>query len=173
MSKEFNYISDEALEQLIAQVEQDELVAAPPDLMEYILEALEPEGEPLEESVQYAEPMETKVLPVAARTTRKKEFYAYCFRVITSVAAAIVLVFLLPELTEGMEEKKFASSDFIQTVYRQEIPAYEDVVAPVPDKAEVVAAKTIPSKEEVLNKTGLLERVLRNTDWFSKEKNEK
>ena len=39
MSENLNYISDEELERLIAQVEQEELVAAPPDLMEHILEA--------------------------------------------------------------------------------------------------------------------------------------
>ena len=147
MIDKINYISDDELERLILQVEQEELVAAPPDLMESIL--------------------------AKSTATRKQEFYAYCFRVITSVAAAIVLVFLMPGLTGRIADKN-ASSDFAQAIYQQEIPPYEDVVDPIPDKEEVVAAKTktIPSKEEVLNKTGLFERVLRNTGWFNK-KNEK
>lgn len=146
MTEKPNYISDEELVRLILQVEQKELVAAPPDLMENIFAKL--------------------------KDTRKKEFYAYCFRVITSVAAAIVLVFLLPGLTEQMAEKK-VSSDVLQTVYRQEIPSYEDVVSPVPDKAEVVVAEVTPSKEEVLNKTGFFKRVISNTGWFNRDSNDK
>ena len=83
MIEKINYISDDELERLINQVEQEELVAAPPDLMESILEA--------------------------AGKTKKKEFTVYCFRVITSVAAAVVLVFLLPELTKGMNLNGAAS----------------------------------------------------------------
>ena len=42
MIENWNYIADEELEHLINQVEQEELVAAPPDLLENILNA-EPE----------------------------------------------------------------------------------------------------------------------------------
>ena len=38
MIEKLNYISDDELERLIHHVEQEELVAAPPDLMEHILE---------------------------------------------------------------------------------------------------------------------------------------
>lgn len=146
MIEKLNYISDEELERLINQVEQEELVAAPPDLMESILEA--------------------------AGKTKKKEFTAYCFRVITSVAAAVALVFLLPELTKGMNlngaasQKHPAKSEVVQTV-----PSYEEVTVPVPSKSEVLTVKVVPSKEEVLDDTGLLEKVIRSTaEWLSKEK---
>lgn len=152
MNENLNYISDEELEKLICQVEQDDLVAAPPDLSERIFEAAG---------------LRPKTVEGKPKVAKKKEFYSYCFRVITSVAAAVALVFLLPELSGWMEQN--VSPDFVQTVYRQVIPSYEEVVAPVPSKAEVVAAKATPSKEEVLNDTGFIERVINSTGWFDKE----
>ena len=142
MIEKLNYISDEELEQLICQVEQEELVTAPPDLAENILKAV------------------TEVKP---KTSKKKEFHAYCFRVITSVAAAVALVFLLPELTERMN----LISD--KSVIAQAAPSYEEVVTPVPLKADVVTVNTVPSKEEVLDDTGFFEKVLHNTGWFNKD----
>ena len=169
MDENRNYISDEELEQLICQVEQEELVAAPPGLMESILAAVE-----LEETRVMAEKTglpPAKIVGVKEPAARKKEFYAYCFRVVTSVAAAVALVFLLPELSVWMEQN--ASPDFVQTVYKQNIPAYETVVADVPSKDEVLAVRAIPSKEEVLNDAGLIERVISSTGWFSKESTNK
>ena len=175
MNKNLNYISDEELERLINQVEQEELVAAPPDLMERILEA-ERETSPL----------------IYCEAARKKEFYAYCFRVITSVAAAVALVFLLPELTDRMNlngtPKHYDKSAIVQNV-----PSYDEVVLPspskseiidgntvpskteitagelVPSKAEIVDGKTAPSKEAVLQDTGFIERLINSTGWFNKE----
>ena len=81
MTDNLNYISDDELERLICQIEENELVAAPPDLMDSILEAAELMDKP---------PAKVTTVPAASR---KKEFSAYCFRVITSVAAAVALVF--------------------------------------------------------------------------------
>lgn len=164
MIEKLNYISDDELERLINQVEQEELVAAPPDLMESILEAVG--------LMEEKAPSPTPVLSVKSRNSKRKEFTAYCFRVITSVAAAVVLVFLLPELTKSMNVNGAASqehpgkSEVVQTV-----PSYEEVTVPVPSKAEVVAEKVVPSKEEVLDDTGLFEKVINSTaEWFKKEK---
>lgn len=167
MNNEFNYISDEALEQLILQVEQEELVAAPPDLMESILEAVGLDGEMPKEPVQSSEAVVTKVVPVKPRAARKKEFYAYCFRVITSVAAAIALVFLLPELP-----RMNGQAVPLPEISRQEVPSPEEVVDTVPSRDEVVLAMQTPTKEEVLNDTGFIERVLNNTGWFNKQNSE-
>ena len=158
MTEKLKYISDEELERLITQVEQNDLVTAPPDLMENILVAAGMDRE--QETV------------VQKTVTRKKEFYAYCFRVITSVAAAVALMFLLPELElrlKGQEQN--SSPDFAQTVYRQENLSQEQRVASVPSKEEVLATKITPSKEEVLNDSGFVERVIRNTGLFDKENN--
>lgn len=164
MSEKLNYISDEELERLICRVEQEELVAAPPDLMENVLMA----AGLAEEQANLSIP---KVIEVKTKASKKKEFYAYCFRVVTSVAAAIALVFLLPELSGRIKQN--VSYDFVQTVYKQTVPAYETVVAQVPSKEEVVAIKATPSKEEVLNDTGFIERVVNSTGWFNKKSKDK
>lgn len=134
MTDKLNYISDEELEQLIYQVEQDELVTAPPDLAKSIVAA-----------------------------ACKKEFYAYCFRVVTSVAAAVALVFLLPEMTDWMGRQGSGTQIRYdkQTVVGT-IPSQKDVVKQVPEKKVVVADKVTPTKEEVLDDTGVVERIIRN-----------
>lgn len=163
MTENLKYISDDELEQLICQIEENELVAAPPDLMNSILEAVELLDKP-----------PAKVTAISA-ASRKKEFFAYCFRVITSVAAAVALVFLLPELTNrmtinGMPSQEYVAKDEVVGM----IPVREEVVKAVPDKATVTETKPTPSKEEVLDDTGFFEEVISNTaEWFSKEKTNK
>ena len=82
MRKEIPYLSEEELEQLILQVEQSELVAAPPSLYEDCIQG---------GKISVQETLEDK---------REKaiEFRRYCFQVITSVAAAIAIVFGLPHM---------------------------------------------------------------------------
>jgi len=160
MIENLNYISDEELEQLIYQVEQEELVTAPPDLEERILTTAGFSGEP-----------ETKIIAVKPVAARRKEFYAYCFRVVTSVAAAVALVFLLPQMTDWMGEKVSSTQGYFEKyVMTETIPVQAEVVKKVPDKATVVAAEVTPTKEEVLSDTGVVERIIRNTGWFGKTK---
>ena len=75
MTNEYEYISDEQLEQLIAEVEQSELIPAPPEMKDRILDGMD----------------DRKI----------REFRRYCFQVITSVAAAVAVVFLLPAIRDG------------------------------------------------------------------------
>ena len=166
MIENLNYISDDELEQLICQVEESELVAAPPDLMERILEAAGFAGEQ-EEVVEQPAP----AISVQSYHIKKKEFYAYCFRVITSVAAAVALVFLLPELSGGMEPVgRSSQKQYEKSAVMQMVPSYEEVIVPVPSKSEVLTVKVVPSKEEVFDDTGFIEKVLSNTsEWFNKE----
>lgn len=195
MSENLNYISDEELERLINQVEKEELVAAPPDLLENILNA-EPEFSHLMccEAI-YVSEEEAKQIPNACFAKRKitevpevltaqstvkrmsaagkKEFYAYCFRVITSVAAAVVLVFLLPELTEQMnlnrmlfrgysdnsmnEQGMLNSENVDMSLWRKEEEIrgnamqyrWQTARKIISSKAEVTEGKKVPSKTEV------------------------
>lgn len=149
MNENANYISDDELEQLICQVEQEELVPAPPDLTERIFEAA---GLPVQ-----------KIMEVKPPAARKKEFFAYCFRVITSVAAAVALVFLLPEMTEWIKNNQWTS-------HRQEAPSMEEVVEAVPQKEQIISAKPAPTKEEVLNDSAFLDKVLEEANWFGRNK---
>lgn len=163
MNEKLNYISDDELERLMLQVEQEELVAAPPDLLESILVAAGLAQE-MEQETSTPAPI---IAPVKSIHTKKKEFYAYCFRVITSVAAAVVMVFLLPELPVSMQQP-----DAKPVVGKQEIPRYEEVTDTVPARNEVIGVGQTPTKEEVLDNTGFIERVLNNTGWFNKHHSE-
>ncbi len=84
------YLSEEELKMLISEVEQNDMVAAPPDITESILTIV----------------VEDK----------RKEFWNYCFWVWTFVAAAIVMVFLLPKLRsfkqmqESRQEPKWSDA---------------------------------------------------------------
>ncbi len=84
MKRKKEYLSDEELKLLILEVEQNDMVIAPPDMDERILSGITPEWERKEEGLSEGQ--------------RRKEFRHYCFRVWTSVAAAVVMVFLLPEV---------------------------------------------------------------------------
>lgn len=87
MRANWEYLSDEELKLLIAEVERNELVTAPPDLKQDIMNMIS---------------AETQVVNISADRlisghNMQKEFYRYCFRVAVSVAAAVVLVFALPD----------------------------------------------------------------------------
>ena len=75
MNYQNEYLSDQELERLIREVEQYELVMAPPDLEEHVRSWID-------------------------APDKKKELRRYCARVMTSVAAAIAVVFLLPEIVK-------------------------------------------------------------------------
>lgn len=110
MKLENEYLSDEELNFLISQIEDKELIAAPPDFAKSVIKRVEPKS-------------------------KKKEFTTYCFRVLASVAAAIVLLFIMPEIT------------YTQTKQ-------------VPTKQEVLDSMQYASKEEVLDETSFLTKLL-------------
>ena len=99
MNLKKEYLSDAELEQLIAQIEQNDMVPAPPDLMENVVAEISgnfPEEDTAAACMPGSKPersVESKVL----------ELRRYRFRVWTSVAAAVAMVFLLSELPEWQE----------------------------------------------------------------------
>ena len=95
MKLENNYLSDKELEQFILELEQNELVQAPPDLLEQVICQIEM----ISEIDSSDEIVDKTMFENETRKSKVKEFREYCFRVITSVAAAIVIVFLLPQLS--------------------------------------------------------------------------
>ena len=80
MTEKFDYMSDEELELLIAHVEQNELVAAPPDMLEGILERVR-ESKIDAETVSDVKNASDKpdVLQSAKSVTNIREFRRYCF----------------------------------------------------------------------------------------------
>ena len=132
------YLTDAELECLIRETEQAELVPAAPDLQDMILEALE---------------LETSVLKeLGERSAQEKvtEFKRYRFRVLTTVAAAVLLVFLLPKL-EGMQQPE---SEFGKLLAKHEHHDY-------------TMQTRYESKEEALNDSGILETILGGVTIFA------
>ena len=109
MEKEYleNYLSDEELNAMICEIESGDLVMAPPGIKENVLRKV---------------------------ANKKKEFVTYCFRVVLSAAAAIVLMFLLP-------------TNIDITVHDEKIPTKQEVL-----------------EKEALNNRGLLEKILDNVE---------
>ena len=102
-----NYLSDEELNAMICEIESGDLVMAPPGIKENVLRKV---------------------------ANKKKEFVTYCFRVVLSAAAAIVLMFLLP-------------TNIDITVHDEKIPTKQEVL-----------------EKEALNNRGLLEKILDNVE---------
>lgn len=134
MKLENEYLSDEELEQLILDVEQYELVAAPPEILERVLDSIEAVQENSNHKVEQNRTSDNKV----------REFRRYCFRVLTSVAAAITIVFLLPELLNTQ-------------------------LPDVTTRQEMVAPGKYMTKEEALNDTGILTRTLGGVNIFDND----
>lgn len=99
MTQNRNYMSDEELELLIADVEQNELVAAPPDMLEKILEHIEEDGASVPQDVKSGNNL--------------REFRKYCFKVCASVAAAVILIFALPEISDNPTMQESEQERFI------------------------------------------------------------
>ena len=102
-----SYLSDEELNAMICEIESGDLVMAPPGIKENVLRKV---------------------------ANKKKEFVNYCFRVVLSAAAAIVLMFLLP-------------TNIDITVHDEKIPTKQEVL-----------------EKEALNNRGLLEKILDNVE---------
>ena len=108
------YLTEEELNALIREVEMTEMTSAPPDLLDDILQKID--------LAELAKP--PRILRIEKR---RKEFRRFCIRVASSVAAAIVLLFMLPAFSGGKEMT-------------------------VPAKEQVLAASDVKSKEEVLER---------------------
>ena len=120
MDFETTYLSDEELNELINEIEKNDLVMAPPEIKE-------------------------KVLKKA--TDNKKEFVMYCFRVLTSVAAAIAILLIIPgTMANGTGETQ------------------------IPSREEVLQTQKYLSKEEALEEEGVVEKVLKNLAILEKNR---
>ena len=130
MTENREYLTDTDLESIIFELEQSELVPTPPDMLNEILEALEKESP--------EQKMRKKQEKVIA-------YKRYRFRVLTTVAAAVLAVLLLPKISNLQQQKK----DFFKQNYEVEVQIrYE-------------------TKEEALNDKSLLERAFGKVNIFA------
>jgi len=160
VEKEDAYLTDDELEKLIADVEQNELVAVPPDMVDIILGNLDGSQEiggaeiteifPAEVKQTSDKPPEKSKL---MRTSYNREFRRYCIRVMTSVAAAIAIMFVIPALWNP---------------HTLEVPNKDEVVmqSDYLSKQEMMAQQKVVSKKEAMNQKGLLAQTLGGTNIF-------
>lgn len=100
--KHMEYLTEKDLERLVLELEQGELVSAPPDMLDEILDTLEQETQD--------------------RQMRKKQekivaYKRYRFQVLTTVAAAVLAVIFLPKLANLQQQKK----DVVEQKYGYEV----------------------------------------------------
>lgn len=142
------YLTDEELELLISETE-DDLVPAPPEMADRIGNVLWEEAQVKESSVA----AETRSKTAQNKKTgKRREFAAYCFRVVMSVAAAIVFMCIVPNLP-GFDEYGI----------EPEVHEYADKEAYLKENGseswqEVYT--TYPTREDVLNDKSLMQRLL-------------
>jgi len=144
MKRHMEYLTDAELDSFIRDIEQQELVVAPPELKNQILERIEQK-----ECLQPVE-QETKVLKVKQeRSMQEKliEYKRFRFRVWTTVAAAVLAILLLPKLEIPQQQE----IKWLQTGVKQELPEQKRCV----------------TREEVLSDSGIFETLLGGEKIFS------
>jgi len=125
IDNESGYLSDEELNSLIAQVEAGDIVTAPPDMLDNILHKLDESGKkPLQDNT--VNPQTDNAIDIARPPRniepikQKNEFVKYCIRVIGSVAAAIVLLLVVPEI-KNSNTYQLSKKNIQENVLQQQI----------------------------------------------------
>lgn len=154
MKIETEYLSEEALAQLIAEVESGDMVLAPPDLQESILRQLhiQREEEEKEEPVEKSETVwdsqkQGKELNNKKRA-KKKEFYRYCVQIGLGCAACVAMIFMIPFIPAQEYEMSIAQRE------EQRVPSREEVLAS--------NRRISLTREEVLEGKSVWQKMLEN-----------
>lgn len=133
-----DYLSEKELLKLISDIENEDIVKAPPDILENILSQIQAEGT---DKPPASEQKEISLIE------RRRYFIKYCLRTALSAAAAIALTFSLPYLkgTDGLFRFSFISvTEDPDSMSRDEITAGMNV----PDKSEVLSDR--PGRNSLL-----------------------
>lgn len=133
-----DYLSEKELLKLISDIENEDIVKAPPDILENILSQVQAEGT---DKPPASEQKEISLIE------RRRYFIKYCLRTALSAAAAIALTFSLPYLkgTDGLFRFSFISvTEDPYSMSRDEITAGMNV----PDKSEVLSDR--PGRNSLL-----------------------
>ena len=127
------YLTEEELNALIQEVEMTEMTTAPPDLLDDILQKIDSSDDlkhDLQDETETKEQISELAKPprIICIEKRRREYRRFCIQVVSSVAAAIALLFMLPAFSGGKEMT-------------------------VPAKEQVLAASDVKPKEEVLKRS--------------------
>ena len=111
-----DYLSDEELSALIAETESEGLVQAPKGLHAEVISRIDRD-------------------PARSQKERKADFYKFTYKVVLSVAAALLLMVLLPRTIDT----------------RRPVPTKEEVLSQraVMDEIHILPQKQKPTKEEI------------------------
>lgn len=147
--EKYSYLSDEELLSLIEDTENNAMFAAPPDLISDVISKIEA-----------ADQKEKEPLAIDVVKNSVTEYRRFCMRVAIAVAAAIALIFtaplMMPDIRSGYSDMLSGRhmSETEQVLTKEEV--LKDIS--IPSKEEVVS-NNIPSREDVLNKKGITDRV--------------
>ena len=149
MSKDYEYLSDQELNDLIDSIEKDGCAKAPEDMTAEILDFID-ETEKIKNSKSdkiSAGVSETSEVAIRNhktftvytsknRNSKKIDFGIYCVKVFGSIAAAIIIMIIVP----------FAKRE-------QHLPNRDEVIASyeTESREEVLSQESIRSRDEVLN----------------------
>ena len=111
-----DYLSDEELSALIAETESEGLVQAPKGLHAEVMKKIDRD-------------------PAASQKERKADFYKFTYKVVLSVAAALLLMVLLPRTIDT----------------RRPVPTKEEVLKEraINSELHILPQKQKPTKEEI------------------------
>lgn len=134
MSREYRYLSDEELNKLIENVEKEGLVKAPENIMSDVLDSISTEN--ATRKVQnIADKNITQKNPTSKQKNKTLEFYKYTFKVVLAVAAALLLLTIIPN----------SLSDYNRVPTKEEVTDQDTVVLmnrdPVPTREETLDRK--------------------------------
>lgn len=130
MTRNTEYLTEKELERMVCDLEQNDLVPAPSDMMIEILETLE-------QGILKEKELEKREKIIA--------YKRYRFQVLTTVAAAVLAVLLIPKLSDLQQQE----NDFVK--YNNEIEMQS----------------RYETKEEALNDRGILEKILGKVNIFA------
>ena len=149
-----DYLSEEELLKLISDIENEDIVKAPPDILENILSQVQAEDTDNRKAVhpEMISPAAMGRPPASEQKEislieRRRYFIKYCLSTALSAAAAIALTFSLPYLkgTDGLFRFSFISvTEDPGSMSRDEITAGMNV----PDKSEVLSDR--PGRNSLL-----------------------
>lgn len=142
MMRNMEYLSDTELENMIREIEQNDLVPAPPDLQLAIVEKLE-----RMDKLENMEKPEPGKLEKCRAQDKVIAFKKYRFRVLTTVAAAVFVVLVLPKL----ESLQLPEIEFSK---------------PMPGQESVLQSR-YGSKEEALYGSSKLEKLFGGVNIFA------
>lgn len=106
----FEYLSDEELNNLISDVEQNDMVTAPPDILGSILEQIDVIPECVEEVEKITHITDRKEEAVSDKII---EYKKYRFRVIAAISGVVAAVMIVPEITNIIPKSQFADKKIV------------------------------------------------------------